>query len=91
MENNFPEWGPRNSPEFGPIIATLTIILGIACACAIFPIVASIVTIVFSLGLIAGVGYLIMWVRRERKLDWEAMYGPLTEEEKEHANDHLEH
>lgn len=88
LMNNFPSnWGPQYSPEYKPIMYFLVGLCFLGLASSLFPIVETIITSLLILCAIAFAVWFALYIRRERKLDWEAMYGPTTKEEKVSTDD----
>lgn len=81
MQNSINWSGPDSGPEFKFLMLGIVLLCASGMLSSIFPIVE---IVMISLLILAGVTATIMLVRhvlKERRLDWEAFYGPLDEEE----------
>lgn len=87
--NNFPEYlrGPSDSPAYAPIMGVLITICALGFLSSMFPIIDYIVGAIVAVALLVTIIRVVEHIRREHRLDWEAQYGPLTEEEKEYTSD----
>lgn len=54
---------------------------------ALFPIIDFIIGAIVVTALLITIVRVVMHIQNERRLDWEAEFGPLTDEEKEQIND----
>jgi purine-cytosine permease-like protein len=80
MSNNI-NWGNRPNNEFNWIMVGIVGVCLIGFLCSIFTEVENVIT---KLLVCIGVGAIIWLVAhylRERRLDWEAFYGPLDEKD----------
>lgn len=87
MSNEFrSQWGPDHSPEFGLWMLAIVAFCMSGFLASIFPIIeVAISFFVITVGIFCAIR-IALKVRNERRLDHEAMYGPITEQEKEQSN-----
>lgn len=72
--------GPTGSPDYPPIMLGIILLAIIGVASAVFPIVEYIMSILLIIMAAVVVLAITVHILRERRLDRDAFYGPITEE-----------